>query len=232
MNDDVSIPATSFDVDTFTISNLPAGNYTLTIYNAQSTNYNASQAIVNFTVDKYTPVINVTVSDVVYGEEVIFKVQSDVSGKYNVSVGDISKEVETTAGEINDVTFNDLAAYDSYEVVVSYNETQNYTVSLNNTEKVKVAKAASSVSIETTNGTFMTVNATVVPTIVNQTTATFNITNGEFEVTGNLDELNTTLATLAAAFSASFSAFTSVWAFATIAVSMQMQIKRIFFIVR
>ena len=135
--------------DTITISGLGVGEYTINVTNADSESYTGSSATALFNVSQATPVISVTAEDVTYDADVVVTVVSDASGTATVSVGGQTVTDTVEAGVSKDFIISGLAANEEgYAITVSLAATQNYTAGVNDTESVKVMKAASSVEIE------------------------------------------------------------------------------------
>ena len=139
---------TDFAVD------LAVGNYTIvltTVVDANHTSVTNSSTSLNVT--KYTPKINVTVVDVVYGDAIRVNITGDINGTYVLSIGGKTNSTELVAGVSKIVTISGLAANETgYNVNVTYGETENYTAAFNDTKSVKVFKANSTV-----NGTSLVV---------------------------------------------------------------------------
>ena len=128
---------------------LDVGNYTIQFAIFGDDNYTTSFAPENFTVSKYTPVINVTVSDVNYPESIVINITSDVSGDYEVKIGNIVQDVVLQYNQTKTITLPLLDANENgYDINVTYAETANYNGAFNDSESVKVFKAASSVLID------------------------------------------------------------------------------------
>ena len=127
---------------------LAAGNYSIkltTVVDANHTSVVNSSSTLNIT--KYTPKIIVTVVDVVYPNIVYVNVTTDVSGTYNVRIGDKFTSDELIAGVSKLIPIIGLDANEiGYNVDVVYDETQNYTDAFNDINTVRVFKADSSVS--------------------------------------------------------------------------------------
>ena len=127
---------------------MAAGNYSIkltTVVDANHTSVVNSSSTLNIT--KYTPKIIVTVVDVVYPNIVYVNVTTDVSGTYNVIIGDKFTSDELIAGVSKLIPIIGLDANEiGYNVDVVYGETQNYTDAFNDINTVRVFKADSSVS--------------------------------------------------------------------------------------
>ena len=176
--------------DKITLPLLDAGEYIITVANAENENYTGSAASLSFTVFKKTPVINVEVVNVVYPGNVVVSISSDVAGTYTVKVGNKSQNVVLNAGEVKNVDFSGLDA-DNYAVTLSYEETVNY----NNVSKktsVKVLKASSHVTINTIIDATYPGNVNVIFTVVNKTSLVVKITDKNSRKSFIIPEANIT----------------------------------------
>ena len=90
---------------------------------------------------KATPKIEVTVNETTYPDDVVVYVKSDVNGTYVVKISAKTQNITLEANVTANITFTGLAANEAgYIVNVTYNETENYTSSVNDTSIVKVNK--------------------------------------------------------------------------------------------
>ena len=187
---------TDFAVD------LAVGNYTIvltTVVDANHTSVTNSSTSLNVT--KYTPKINVTVVDVVYGDAIRVNITGDINGTYVLSIGGKTNSTELVAGVSKIVTISGLAANETgYYVNVTYGETQNYTAAFNDTKSVKVFKANSTVN--TTNivsgyGRNVIVNVTALnasSVVWEILKGSVKVANGTAVVTNNVTNFNVNLA--------------------------------------
>ena len=175
-NGDVVVSNTTLTShDKITLPLLDAGEYIITIANAENENYTGSMASLSFTVFKKTPVVNVETVNVTYPGNVVVSISSDVAGTYTVKVGNKSQNLILKADEVKNVNFDDLDA-DTYNVTLTYAETVNY----NNVSKkttVKVLKASSQVTINTINDAIYSRNLNVAFTVTNKTSLLIRITD-------------------------------------------------------
>ena len=125
---------------------LAAGTYTITITNIGNDDILQSKAIKIFKVNKLTPIISVSGANVIYPGDLLMSVVSVVSGEYSVNVGNQEQVIDLTANVAKELTFTGLSA-NEYTIVVSYNETENYTGAVNDTVKVSVLKATPVIAV-------------------------------------------------------------------------------------
>ena len=154
------------------ISGVAAGVYEYEneahVYFVETEDYQYASTYVPFEIAKATPVIKVEADEATYPADVVVTVTSDVAGTYTVTVGDKSEEVTLEANVAKDVTFEGLDANEEgYAIEVTYEETENYNAAVNNTETVKVLKAAVvfdatvATPVAYPNDVIVTVNTTV-----------------------------------------------------------------------
>ena len=110
---------------TFTLKDLPASNYTIEATFNGNENYTVVSNSTNFTVFKATPIVNVTVEDIYYGdaEHIIIKVNTE--GNVTVKVNGAETVLNVTS-QGNETYVYDLAV-GSYPVEVTFNGNENYT---------------------------------------------------------------------------------------------------------
>ncbi len=131
------------------IYGLSAGVYTINITNAENDNYTGSSDSALFEISKAAPVIEVSAVDVTYPDDVVVTVVSNAAGEVTVIVGGKNATETVEAGVAKNVTISGLAANEEgYGIFVELAETANYTSGVNDTEIVKVMKAASNVVID------------------------------------------------------------------------------------
>ena len=129
---------------------LAAGNYIAELIVTYPGLNQPDSKNITLTINKATPKIEVSASDVTYPGSVVVKVKSDVSGNYIVKVGDRSKDFTLIAGVTQNITFSDLVANETgYIVNVTYAETENYTKCTTPNLSVKVHKAAPTIEVTT-----------------------------------------------------------------------------------
>ena len=118
---------------------LSAKEYTINVAYAETENYTAAlNDTVKVSVLKATPTINVSAENATYSSDVIITVITDAGGKYNITVGNQTKEEILTAST-NTITFTGVKV-GNYTITVKYAETENYTSAINDTVKVSVLK--------------------------------------------------------------------------------------------
>ena len=134
-----------------TYSNLAAGTYIVTLYHVESNDFNPVSLSSDATLEKANVTVGVSASGVTYPGDVIVSVESNVDGKYTVTVGSTTQSVTLKAGIPKEIAFSNIAA-GSHVVTAAYGETENYTAA-SATTNVKVVKATSSVVITPVSGT-------------------------------------------------------------------------------
>ena len=163
----------TFTLDIFSIKSLNAGIYNITISNAQSRNYNASNKTVSFRVIKASSEVNIT--DIVNGVynttnvEVNFEVynRTTVTIIIKNSTGDIV--YQNNNFELSKFIIGNLTAGD-YNITILNGFNNNYNAS-NMTKSFKVIKATSKITINNiTNGIYNTTHVFVNFTATNRTT--------------------------------------------------------------
>ena len=118
---------------------LSAKEYTINVEYAETENYTAAlNDTVKVSVLKATPTINVSAENATYSSDVIITVITDAGGKYNITVGNQTKEEILTAST-NTITFTGVKV-GNYTITVKYAESENYTDAINDTVKVSVLK--------------------------------------------------------------------------------------------
>ena len=151
-----------------------AGNYTITAAGAETENYTAASATADVAVAKGTIALTITASDVVYPNDVVVTVTSDVAGNYTLALGTTTPEtIALEAGVAKEVTYSGLAA-GTYTFTVASAETDNYNAA-DATATATVGKAAITVTIAADNVTYP---ADVVVTVTADVAGEYNLTVG------------------------------------------------------
>ena len=148
-------------VASVTVSDLKAGDYTVAVKYTGDNNYNEATGSAEFSVLKITPEMDVTVEDIVFGEDLIVNavLPVDATGEVVITVNGVDYHVAIENGEAS-VTVSGLEAGD-YTVAVKYAGDDNYNAA-EVTKGVNVAKAnpALNVIIDSMDyGNVFTINA-------------------------------------------------------------------------
>ena len=148
-------------VASVTVSDLKAGDYTVAVKYTGDNNYNEATGSAEFSVLKITPEMDVTVEDIVFGEDLIVNavLPVDATGEVVITVNGVDYHVAIENGEAT-VTVSGLEAGD-YTVSVKYAGDDNYNAA-EVTKGVNVAKAnpALNVIIDSVDyGNVFTINA-------------------------------------------------------------------------
>ena len=148
-------------VATVTVSDLKAGDYTVAVKYAGDNNYNGATGSAEFSVSKITPDMDVTVNNIVFGEDLTVNavLPADATGEVVITVNgeDYTAAIENGVAS---VTVSDLKAGD-YTVAVKYAGDNNYDA-VDVTKGVNVAKADAALNVIINNvdyGNVFTVNA-------------------------------------------------------------------------
>ena len=184
-------------VASVTVSDLKAGDYTVAVKYAGDNNYNGATGSAEFSVSKITSDMDVTVNNIVFGEDLIVDavLPTDATGEVVITVNGKDYHVAIDNGEAVQVV-KDLAAGD-YTVVVKYAGDDKYA-GVEFTDVVNVAKADAALNVIINNvdyGNVFTVNAVLtgvnnapltgdVIVTVNGKDYTVNVVNGKGNVTG------------------------------------------------
>ena len=144
-----------------TVSGLKADDYTVEVKYSGDNNYNEATGSAEFSVLKITPEMDVTVEDIVFGEDLIVNavLPGDATGEVVITVNGVDYHVAIENGEAT-VTVSGLEAGD-YTVAVKYAGDDNYNAA-EVTKGVNVAKAnpALNVIIDSVDyGNVFTINA-------------------------------------------------------------------------
>ena len=148
-------------VASVTVSDLKAGDYTVTVKYTGDNNYNEATGSAEFSVLKITPEMDVTVEDIVFGEDLIVNavLPVDATGEVVITVNGVDYHLAIENG-VASVTVSGLEAGD-YTVEVKYAGDDNYNAA-EVTKGVNVAKAnpALNVIIDSVDyGNVFTINA-------------------------------------------------------------------------
>ena len=148
-------------VASVTVSGLKADDYTVEVKYAGDNNYNEAAGSAEFSVLKITPDMDVTVEDIVFGEDLIVNavLPGDATGEVVITVNGVDYHVAIENGEAS-VTVSCLEAGD-YTIAVKYAGDDNYNA-VDVTKGVNVAKAnpALNVIIDSVDyGNVFTINA-------------------------------------------------------------------------
>ena len=148
-------------VASVTVSDLKAGDYTVAVKYAGDNNYNGATGSAEFSVSKITPDMDVTVNNIVFGEDLTVNavLPADATGEVVITVNgeDYTAAIENGVAS---VTVSDLKAGD-YTVAVKYAGDNNYNA-VDVTKGVNVAKADAALNVIINNvdyGNVFTVNA-------------------------------------------------------------------------
>ena len=178
-----------------TLASLSAGEYNITVVNAENENYASSSDSKVFNIAKASSLVNVSpIGDVNYGNpiSVVYNVVNASVVTYVVKIRNGETVIPNTT--VSEGIIIPVLAAGNYTLVVANKETGdikevNFTI----------IKAKSNVVINVENGVYNTVNATVEISVVNKTSISFNITKGGVSVgSGDVSKLNATLAGLSA----------------------------------
>ena len=184
-------------VATVTVSDLKAGDYTVAVKYAGDNNYNGATGSAEFSVSKITPDMDVTVNNIVFGEDLTVNavLPADATGEVVITVNgeDYTAVIENGVASATVSGIN--AGY--YTVSVKYAGDNNYNA-VDVTKGVNVAKADAALNVIINNvdyGNVFTVNAVLtgvnnapltgdVIVTVNGKDYTVNVVNGKGNVTG------------------------------------------------
>ena len=127
-------------VASVTVSDLKAGDYTVTVKYSGDNNYNAAVATSSFTVSKVDSTMDVTVNDIVFGGDLIVDavLPGDATGEVVITVNGVDYHVAIENGKATG-TISGLVAGD-YTVAIKYVGDDKYT-GVEVAENVNVAKA-------------------------------------------------------------------------------------------
>ena len=184
-------------VASVTVSDLKAGDYTVAVKYVGDNNYNGATGSAEFSVSKITPDMDVTVNNIVFGEDLTVNavLPADATGEVVITVNGKDYSVVIENGVASATVPGINAGY--YTIVVKYAGDNNYNA-VDVTKGVNVAKAdaALNVIIDSVDyGNVFTVNAVLtgvnnapltgdVIVTVNGKDYTVNVVNGKGNVTG------------------------------------------------
>ena len=122
-----------------TFTELSANEYIINVTYDETENYtSATNDTIKVSIFKATPTITVKAENTTYPGDVIIIINTDTNGKYNITVGNQTKEETLNVGT-NTITFTGVKV-GNYTITVKYGETENYTSAINDTVKVSVLK--------------------------------------------------------------------------------------------
>ena len=133
-------------IATLNLTDLAEGNHTVSVKYPGSENYNSSEFNSTFSTKSLTSQINVTSSDITYGEDLIVRatVNADATGNVEFSINNVTKTAAIKDG-VAEVSFEGLDAR-IYNITAKYLGDSTY-ISSTNTTSAKVSKANSTVLI-------------------------------------------------------------------------------------
>lgn len=135
----IELNLTANITETVTFTGLAAKEYTINVTYAETENYtSATNDTVKVNILKVTPTITVKAENTTYPGDVIIAINADTNGKYNITVGNQTKEETLNVGT-NTITFTGVKV-GNYTITVKFGETENYTSAINDTVKVSVLK--------------------------------------------------------------------------------------------
>ncbi|MDL2246790.1 Ig-like domain repeat protein [Methanobrevibacter sp. OttesenSCG-928-K11] len=115
----------------YTFKGLSPGDYTVTVNLIDNTNFTSNSASANFTVYKFTPILDIVISNTVYGENTI--IYANLSGIDGIGLNDTititinkTQYTITTINGIGNITAGKLPA-NNYTATILYDGNQNYT---------------------------------------------------------------------------------------------------------
>ena len=133
------IDLTANTIGNVTFTGLSAKEYIINVTYTETENYtSATNNTVKANIQKATPTITVNAENTTYPGDVIVTINTNADGKYNITVGNQTKEETLNAGT-NTITFAGVKV-GNYTITVKYGETENYTSAINDTVKVSVLK--------------------------------------------------------------------------------------------
>ena len=142
---------------------LNSGTYDVNVIFSAGDNYKNSNALDNFVIYPSKSNINIIeASNVIYGEDTIIKVKTNVSGVVSVKIGDITKNIDVVANKFSVFNFGILNA-NSYDVEVTLDAGKNYIKTTNRTQII-VSPKSTEIKLLTKNinvGDMLTVTANV-----------------------------------------------------------------------
>ena len=163
--------------DILVLPGLDAGDYVITISNAESENYSGDIKSLEFRVNKVDVAVYVAAGSVAYGNNVLVNVTGEVAGEYSVTVNGITKKANVVVpGVFVCVDFGILPANETGHIIsANYTGTVNHAGIANTTEKIIVRKASSLVNITGIDTVTYGDNVTVRFEITNSTEVSYSV---------------------------------------------------------
>jgi len=159
------------------LSNLAVGDYIITIFNEANEKFTGDVKSAAFTINKAINNVEVIVDNKILPGDVIVKVNADINGIYNVSIGDKSVNVNVKSGYGENII--SLPANLNYVTNTSC-DTQNYTVNIKEA-KFNVTKSINNIKIMVENTTYPN-NVTIKLTADIKGTYIVDINGTEYEL--------------------------------------------------
>ena len=156
------------------LSDLGAGNYTITVSNADSANITGSSASANFTVFKAGSNVTVDIDNATYGSDIDFSV--GVVNKTTVTYIIKTAEGAVIIDTVNNTEFTDVLgnlSAGNYTVIVSNADNDNFTGS-SASDNFTIFRAGSNVTVSVDNVTYGS-DVTVNVTVENKTSVTYTV---------------------------------------------------------
>lgn len=140
----------------------PGDNQVVNVtFNGTGAYYSAVNDTETINIKKATPKLNVTVNKENYPNDVRINVTSDVDGKVEVKVGNVTKIVDVKAGVTQEVIIDNATVGENQVVNVTYIENENCTSAVNDTNTVNINKYTPKINV--------TVNSDEYPASINVT---------------------------------------------------------------
>lgn len=176
----------------FIIENLKAGNYTIVATFNGNENYTVNSNSTKFTVFKATPVVDVNVEDIIYGDVEHITITVNTNGTVTVKVAGTETTLNITT-EGNETFVYDLAV-GNYPVEVTFNGNENYT-NLTIVKNFNVYKANATLDVEVANITVWdmeSINMTLPYNATGNVTININGVDHIVPITNGTAQLNLT----------------------------------------
>ncbi len=126
----------------------PGDNQVVNVtFNGTGAYYSAVNDTETINIKKATPKLNVTVNKENYPNDVRLNVTSDVDGKVEVKVGNVTKIVDVKAGVTQEVIIDNATVGENQVVNVTYIENENCTSAVNDTNIVNVNKYTPKINV-------------------------------------------------------------------------------------
>ena len=141
---------------TTTISGLKEGTYTINAQYNGDNNYNDISTTAEFNVSKITPVMDVVISDIVFGDDALVNVNlpSDINGSVIISVDGVEKTVIVVNGKASE-SIKDLNT-GNHTINVKYTGNDKYNP-VEFTKTINVAKADPTLNVVIDNVDYNTI---------------------------------------------------------------------------